>query len=241
MKLSYDLHLHSCLSPCGDNDMTPNNIVHMAVLNGLQIIALTDHNSCKNCPAFMAAARRSGILAIPGMEVTTSEEAHVVCLFPELEAAMQFDKEIYARLPAILNRPQIFGDQLILDDQDEPLGTEERLLINAADVSVTRVGSLARQYGGFAFPAHVDKSAYSVLSNLGSIPPECGFTTAEVKNPEVFLHAPENREKIEGMLTITNSDAHYLWDIADPGRSLDLEACSARRLLERLDWGIHAP
>ena len=124
MKLSYDLHIHSCLSPCGDNDMTPNNIVNMAILNGLVVIALTDHNSCKNCPAFLEAAQRSGILAIPGMELCTSEEIHVVCLFPELRQAMAFDREVYQYVPPIQNDPRIFGEQLILDGEDRQIGQE---------------------------------------------------------------------------------------------------------------------
>ena len=94
-ELYYDLHLHSCLSPCGDDDMTPSNIVGMSLLKGLEVIAVTDHNSCKNCPAVMDAAQEYGILAVPGMEINTSEEVHAVCLFEELKAAMEFNAYIY--------------------------------------------------------------------------------------------------------------------------------------------------
>ena len=214
MKLSYDLHMHSCLSPCGDADMTPNNMINMAILNGLQVVALTDHNSCKNCPAFLEVARRSGILAIAGMELCTAEEIHVVCLFPELEAAMAFDEEVYSRVPAIENRPEIFGEQWVMDENDAVLRSEPRLLINASTIPIAEAPLLARKYGGFAFPAHVDKSAYSALSNLGFLPPECGFTVVEVKEPERFLAEEENRGKIAGCQVITNSDAHYLWDLS---------------------------
>ena len=89
--LYYDLHIHSCLSPCGSEDMTPYNIAAMAALKGLDVIAVTDHNSCKNCPAVLAAAKEYGVLALPGMELTTSEEVHAVCLFETLDAAMAFD------------------------------------------------------------------------------------------------------------------------------------------------------
>lgn len=234
MKLSYDLHLHSCLSPCGDDEMTPNNIVHMAVLKGLQIIALTDHNSCKNCPAFLEVARESGILAVPGMELCTSEEIHVVCLFPDLAAALAFDAVVEGYLPDIANRPEIFGQQLILGAQDEPIGVEPRLLVNATTLPVQDVPALVDAYGGFCFPAHVDKSAYSILSNLGSIPAECRFSAVEVKNPQAFLISQQNRGKIVGMRVLTNSDAHYLWDIAEPQRFIELETCSARGLLSGL-------
>ena len=107
-ELAYDLHIHSCLSPCGDDDMTPANIAGMAALKGLDAVALTDHNSCKNCPAFLAAAKEYGIIGIPGMELTTSEEVHAVCLFPELYQAMEFDRFVYSRLIKVKNRPEIF-------------------------------------------------------------------------------------------------------------------------------------
>lgn len=98
INLFYDLHIHSCLSPCGSDDMTPYNIAGMAALKGLDVIAVTDHNSCKNCPAVLAAAKEYGILAVPGMEINTSEEVHAVCLFKSLEKAMEFDAYVYGRL-----------------------------------------------------------------------------------------------------------------------------------------------
>ena len=109
--LYYDLHLHSCLSPCGDDDMTPANIVGMAAVKGLDVIALTDHNSCKNCPAAMKHGEEYGVTVIPGMELTTSEEVHVVCLFPELNDALDFDQYVYERILPIKNKKNIFGEQ----------------------------------------------------------------------------------------------------------------------------------
>ena len=109
MNLAYDLHIHSCLSPCGDDDMTPANIAGMAALKGLEAIALTDHNTCRNCPAFLAAAAEYGILAVPGMEINTSEEVHAVCLFPSLESAPDFDAYVYAKLIKFPNNETIFG------------------------------------------------------------------------------------------------------------------------------------
>ena len=166
MKLRYDLHLHSCLSPCGDMDMTPNNIVGMAKLLGYDIIALTDHNTCRNTPAAVQAGERQGLVVVPGMELCTREEAHVVCLFPTAEAALAFGEWVEAHSPNIPNRPDIFGEQLILDADDQPIGTQENLLIAAADVGVYQVPELVRQYGGTAFPAHVDKEAYSITASL---------------------------------------------------------------------------
>ena len=123
-KVTYDLHTHSALSPCGDNDMTVNNMVNMAVLNGIRYLAVTDHNSCKNCPAAMKVAEALPITVIPGMELCTSEEVHVVCLFPTLESAMDFDKVVHDALPPIQNRPEIFGEQRVLNELDEPVGAE---------------------------------------------------------------------------------------------------------------------
>lgn len=127
-ELFYDLHVHSCLSPCGDENMTPANIAGMAALKGLELVALTDHNSCRNCPAFLAAARAQGIVGIPGMELTTSEEVHAVCLFPKLEQAMDFDRFVYEQLLKVKNRPEIFGKQQIYDENDSVCGEEPCLL-----------------------------------------------------------------------------------------------------------------
>ena len=132
--MTYDLHMHSCLSPCGDNDMTVNNIVNMAALKGLDVIALTDHNSSKNCPALMKVAREAGIRAIPGMEINTSEEIHAVCLFPTLEKAMAFDDYVFSTLPPVKNRPEIYGDQILVNENDELQGTVDTLLITASGV-----------------------------------------------------------------------------------------------------------
>ncbi|MDD2955730.1 MAG: PHP domain-containing protein [Oscillospiraceae bacterium] len=214
MKIHYDLHLHSALSPCGDLDMTPNNILNMAALNGLDAVALTDHNSCKNCPAFLEAARGMPLLALPGMELTTSEEVHVVCLFPSLEPAMAFDTYVHDRLPPVENRPDIFGEQQILDAADRVTGSEALLLINATSISIEEVSGLVRGMGGVAFPAHVDKSSTSVLSNLGYFAPEWGFSFCEIADPTHVEALRRDHPLTREMKLLHNSDAHYLWDIS---------------------------
>ena len=124
MQLTYDLHIHSCLSPCGDKDMTPANIAGMAAVKGLNAVALTDHNTSKNCRPFLKMAEAYGITAIPGMELCTEEEVHVVCLFPDLYAAEDFDRYVYDRMLKIPNKEHIFGEQLIMNDEDEIIGEE---------------------------------------------------------------------------------------------------------------------
>ncbi len=204
----YDLHIHSCLSPCGDADMTVNNILNMSLLKELEMIALTDHNTCRNCPALMQAAEGTGLVVVPGMELSTAEEVHMVCLFPALENAMAFDRYVYDCLPPFANRPQIFGEQTILDAEDQPVGTLEKLLVNATSIGISSLPSLMREYGGLCFPAHIDRGSYSVLSNLGALPPECGFRAVEVADPARFFADGQHAEIREQYTVVVSSDAH---------------------------------
>lgn len=234
INLTYDLHLHSCLSPCGDDDMTPANIVGMAALLGLDVIAVTDHNSCKNCPAVMAAAAEYGVLAIPGMEINTSEEVHAVCLFPNLEAAMDFDSYVYDRLIPFPNKESIFGRQLIYDLEDHICGTVPNLLINAADISFDGLWELVRSYDGVMFPAHVDKTANSLIANLGFIPPDSRFTTAEVKDLKKLHGLKKEHPYLEHCRIISNSDAHYLEHIHEPNLVIPVKERSIQGVLDTL-------
>ena len=166
MKFYYDLHIHSILSPCGDDDNTPNNIAGMANLCGLNIIALTDHNSAKNCPAFFEAARKYGIIPVAGMELTTSEDIHVVCLFEQLEDALAFDKYVEENRLKIKNRPEIFGRQIIMDGMDEQTGEVDDLLINASNISADNVCEIVCKFGGVCYPAHIDRDANGIIAIL---------------------------------------------------------------------------
>ena len=222
MRYSYDLHMHSALSPCGDNDMTPNNIVNMSIIKGLDIIALTDHNTCGNVRAVMEVAGDQ-LLVIPGIEVTTSEEVHVVCYFPTVDAAEEMEKLIKESMLPIKNEPEIFGHQYYMDAEDNISGEEEILLVNACGLDIYDVFSEAKRLGGVAVPAHIDRSSYSVLSNLGFIPPDIDFTAVEI--------TPENREKMsseyEKYKILSNSDAHYLENISEPENYIEFSKKSA--------------
>ena len=233
-KLFYDLHIHSCLSPCGDPDMTVNNIVNMSILTGLDAIALTDHNSCKNCPAFFEAGRESGKVLIAGMELTTSEEIHVVCLFESLEDAMRFDEYVYERLPDIDNEPEIFGEQVILDCEDNEIGKVKKLLINATSISIEDVAELSRQFNFAAFPAHIDKQSFSILSSLGYIPEEYGFTAFEVKDTSKIEALKAKHPALEGALIVSDSDAHYLEHISEQENFFENCEASAKAVINRL-------
>ncbi len=221
MRIYYDLHIHSCLSPCGDAEMTPHDIVQMAAILGLNALALTDHNSCANCPAAAEVARELGLTFLPGMELCTAEEAHVVCLFPTVEQALAFDAAISPTLPPVKNRPDIFGEQVICNAEDEPIGTKEILLTTASAVSVDDVVELVRSYGGAAFPAHIDRPSYSVTAALGDLPP-VGFAAVEITaKGDVDALKAQYRE-IGDKPLLLSSDAHRLDDIAEACAYLEL-------------------
>ena len=219
----YDFHVHSCLSPCADNDMTPNNIAGMAALAGVQLVALTDHNTCKNCPAFFEAAKKQGIVPVAGMELTTAEDIHVVCLFEHLEDAMAFDCAVEERRIKIPNRKDIFGDQLILNGNDEVIGEEEHLLSNATMLSLEEVPDLVSQYHGICYPAHVDRESNGIIATLGDFPSEPGFSLAEFHDGEKIEAYRERFPALQGIVTLVGSDAHYLWDLRDAEAYFDLE------------------
>ena len=218
--LYYDLHIHSCLSPCGDDDMTPANIVGMSALKGLDVIAVTDHNSCRNCPAVLDAAAQHGLTALPGMELCTMEEVHVVCLFARLEDAMDFDAYVYPHILPIDNDETLFGHQYYYDSDDRIIGTEPRLLISATDIPFSDVYDLVARYHGLMIPAHIDKSSTSLLSNLGFVPPDSQFTCFELKNLATLHQVRRANPYLEHCRVITDSDAHYLEHINEPEHTI---------------------
>ena len=237
LSLYYDLHIHSCLSPCGDDDMTPANITGMAAVKGLDVIAVTDHNSCKNCPAVLEMAEAYGVLAIPGMEICTSEEVHAVCLFPKLEQAMGFDAYVYERLMPFPNDESIFGKQEIYDGEDRICGKVPLLLINSADISFDGLWELADSYGGVMFPAHIDKNANSLIANLGFVPPDSRFTCAELKDLSHLHRLKRENPYLEKCRIVSNSDAHYLADINEPKLTIEVTERSAEAVVEALKSG----
>lgn len=221
-KYYYDLHIHSCLSPCADNDNTPNNIAGMASLCKLDIVALTDHNTAKNCPAFFKAAQRYGIIPVAGMELTTSEDIHVVCLFEALEDAMAFDEEITAKRIPVKNRTDIFGEQLILDGEDNVIACEENLLSNATSVSLDEAPAIVGKYRGVCYPAHIDREANGIIATLGTFPKTPAFSAAEFHNREKIQEYIK-KYGLEDKSIIISSDAHCLTDIRDRENFLELD------------------
>jgi len=234
MRSYYDLHMHSCLSPCASNDMTPNNIVNMCRLTGLNTIALTDHNTSLNCQAVEKLCREHGICFVPGMELSTSEEIHVVCLFKTLEKANEFGAYVEKHQMHIQNRPDIYGEQIIMNRLDEPTGKLSRLLWVATDISIMSVKMLTEQYGGTCFPAHIDRQSNSVISILGDIPVECGFKTAEIAD-ERNLKTLKNKFTVLNQYKILfNSDAHTLDKIKEKGDFFEIDCLTPDSIINYL-------
>lgn len=233
MKIYYDFHIHSALSPCGDEDMTPNNIVNMSLLKGLNAIAVTDHNSALNVRAVCECGEKAGLIVVPAMEVETSEEVHIVAMFPVPDAAERLGEIVSDRLPVIKNRTDIFGNQTVLNSDDEIVAEVPNLLATATTLSLDETVRIINELGGIAIPAHVDKSSYSIISNLGFIPPELHFSTLEMKFPDKkaeFL----KEHNLSGFNIIHNSDAHFLWDIHEKEFFIESAACSARGIIDYL-------
>ena len=214
--------------------MTPANIVGMAVVNGLDLIALTDHNTCKNCPAFMKMAEAYGITALPGMELTTAEEIHVVCLFPGLEDAMAFDAYVEEKSVKFPNDENIFGKEQIYNEDDEIIGTIPYYLTNATEISFDDVYDLVAEYHGIMIPAHIDKTSTSLLSQFGFIPPDSRFTCVEIKDMSHYHELKKQHPYIEKCRVISNSDAQYLEHIRQPLYTLETADRSPRSILDAL-------
>lgn len=232
MKCFYDFHLHSCLSPCGDNDMTPYNLVNMAKILGYDIIALTDHNTALNCPAAVEVGKNIGITVVPGMELCTAEEIHTVCLFSEVKCALDFSDCVHSRMPPIKNRTEIFGEQLVTDAKDNVVATEELLLTNASDIGIDRVAEIVAEFGGIAYPAHIDRSSYSVISVLGTLYPELNFTAAELTPIADDGKYKEDYPILQKMKIMHSSDAHYLENMLEAKHFIELDECSAKAAVD---------
>ncbi|MBM7622687.1 PHP domain-containing protein [Sporohalobacter salinus] len=223
MEYLADLHIHTVLSPCGDLLMTPQNIIHAAEEKEIDILAITDHNSAGNLEVALELAEDSDVNIIPGIEIETKEEIHLIALFPSLEEVLSFQKMIYSHLPSIDNDEELFGPQLITDNEDQFVGRLEQLLLVSIDLSLERAISEARSREGIIFPAHVGKKEYSILSNLGFIPDEINFSVLELSKNSSKAELYDKFPTIKSYPLIKSSDAHYISDIS-PHIKFDLKA-----------------
>lgn len=228
MKYRADFHIHTCLSPCASLEMSPAAIVRKARDAGLAAVAIADHNCALNGPAFEEACHRLSMARLHGIEVTTAEEAHVLCLFDRLEQVLEVGRVVYDRLPDVANIPEKFGDQPVVNADDEVERFVEKYLGTATDLSLSELGGLVRRVGGLFIPAHVDKPVFSVISQLGFLPEEDLFDGIEITRPGEGGQALHPR--------VANSDAHYLEDIGTSFTEYDSDGvtvASLRRALQQ--------
>ena len=222
-EIYYDLHIHSALSPCADNDMTPNDIVSMALLNGLDVIAITDHNSFGNVEAVMKAAHGKELIVLPGAEIETREEVHVLCIFCDLESAFAFEKELTPFYSNIPNRVDIYGEQILYNEEDIKVGEIERMLLAACSISFDALYNMVKQHGGAFIPAHIDREANSALNNLGFLPPDLDIPVVEISALGLRKGFAKKHQSIASKhRLISSSDAHRLWDISERIHSLKI-------------------
>jgi len=200
-----DFHIHSCLSPCAALEMSPSAIVRRAMEVGLNAIALSDHNCAFNLPAFAAVCAHHKLDCLFGIEVTTLEEAHILCLFDELDKAMQLGELVYESLPDIPNQPERFGDQPIVDENNNILGFAEKFLISASAYDVNTLLDLVHSLGGLFVPAHIDRAVFGIISQLGFLPEE-DFDAVE-------LTAKGDLSLARHYPVVRNSDSHQLMTI----------------------------
>lgn len=216
--------------------MTPANIAGMAAVKGLDVIAVTDHNSCRNCAATIKMAEEYGVIALPGMELCTEEEVHVVCLFPDLYTAMDFDGYVYDKMLKIPNKEKIFGEQLLYNDIDDIIGKEPNLLLCNTSIRFDEVFALTEERNGIMIPAHIDKTTNSLIANLGFIPPDSQFTCAEVRDLNKLSGLLDTHLYLSRCRIISNSDAHYLEHINEPEHTIDVAGLSAAEIIKALKF-----
>lgn len=205
-----DLHVHTALSPCADDRMTPRAILERAGALGINLLAATDHNASENAEALVTLSREYGIAVLPGMELQTREEVHLLCLFDSVEAAAAWQEVVHQWLPVCQNVPQVFGRQLLFDSRGLHRPDEyPRLLQMSAELTVEEAVQGVREMGGLCLPAHVDRPSYGLLCTLGLLPDKVTFEAAEI-SPHL---APESAllryPALKGTTLFTSSDAHW--------------------------------
>lgn len=228
--MRYDLHLHTCLSPCADRDMTPATVAGLAKLAGAHLIAVADHNSALNLPAVQAACRAYKLRLLPGIEVNTAEEIHLLCYFKTVADALEYGRRLYAALPAFPYDPAIWGEQWVMDQHDRVLQKVDKLLTGAVRWDIYRAKAECEALGGIAVPAHADAGSYSVFSVLGLLPPDLGFEAVELQKPQLQAQYEAAGRLPAGLQVLASSDAHCMRRVGEALHTLP-RASVLRRLL----------
>ena len=226
--VKFDLHIHSCLSPCASLEMAPSEIVRRAAAAGMDGIALTDHQSARNAPAIAECARRAGLACLFGLEVQTAEEVHTLALFDTVEQALALTDWVYEALPKRVNDPDTFGDQPVVTADDEIVEMEWRILAMGCRRTIPETAAKVRELGGLYIAAHVDRPNYSVLSGLGAVPEGCFDAIELSRTADEAMWLP----RVAGYAAVRSSDAHNLEDVARVWTEADLPEFSVAALKE---------
>lgn len=219
-----DLHVHTLLSPCAAVEMTPRNIVWHAAQHGIDIVAITDHNAGDNVPAALEAAKGTDVIILPGMEVETKEEVHVLALFAKPRQLSAWEKVVAAHRSGRINDADKFGAQFVVDAEDNLVAVKEEMLLSSLSLSLAETCEQVEALGGLVIASHVDRPAYSVLSQLGFIPPGVKLAAVEVSRRFSREEAAKRFPVIARWPVVTASDAHTIDDfLSGPKTAFNLE------------------
>jgi len=212
MLLEYpaDLHIHTCLSPCASDEMIPINILNMAALLGTKILGICDHNSAGNIEAILKLAQNYDILVIPGIEVQSIEEVHLLCFFENLNQVLEMQEFVYSAMPPVSNNPQYFGHQWLINDRGDIVGEENRMLLASTLLTIDQVAQKVYELEGLLIPAHVDRRHFSIIGQLGFIPENLKIDAVEFSRAISFEDFKSKFKNLINYTLITSSDAHNL-------------------------------
>jgi PHP family Zn ribbon phosphoesterase len=206
------MHIHSCLSPCGDWNMSPKRIIQKSSEVGLDLIAICDHNTAENAEVTLREGKKMGVQVLPGLEICSKEEVHILAIFDSMSPALEMQSYVYSNLPGD-NNPEVFGYQVVANEHDEVLGENPRLLIGATRIGLHGIVEKTHILGGICLCCHVDRPAYGIINQLGFIPPDLALDGVEVSHRVKLSNAYKAVSGIEKFPCITTSDAHFLDDI----------------------------
>ena len=225
-----DLHVHSVLSPCSGLEMSPKEVIKAAKDRGINILAITDHNSMANCSVYQKEALKAGITFLWGVEIQTSEEIHIIALFTDQDTALDFDTELYESLLPIENNPEFFGDQVVIDENEDIVRFEKRALINSSQWSLNELITKLNKLQCFYFPAHIDAEAYSIIGQLGFIPAEHNFIALGITAACDLTKFLGKHSDLAGYSFIRSSDAHYLAEVGKGCTEFYLETATLEEM-----------
>jgi len=226
-----EFHLHTVLSPCAELEMLPPLIVSEAIEKQLDFIAVTDHNHTGNIEAVWTAAKGSGLHVIPGMEIQSKEEVHLLCLFDEIDQARALQAKVDQNLPDLSNNAELFGNQLFVDHAGDFVSSEERLLLTSVNLSVNEIWDQVTKLEGLVMPAHVDRSVNGMIPILGFIPPDIAYPAIEISRNLSISGAHQRYPQLRNYTLTIGGDAHRLDDILGASQ-LNIETIRIEELLK---------